>query len=193
MRAIRALPHGLLLALVLLPAGLAQHRVRPENLAHPDNLAPFVPTPETVVEKMLEVADLRPGDTLYDLGCGDGRILFVAAQKFKAKAVGVELSKRLVATTTAKAAELGLQDQVQVVEGNLLEVDIGPADVVTLYLLRLSNERLKPKLRKQLKPGARVVSHDYEIMGWKPERVEKILAHQREHTIYVYRMPPAEK
>jgi SAM-dependent methyltransferase len=190
-----SLPAFALAALISLSAlsGLAQQRVRPEHLTHPDNLAPFVATPELVVEKMLEAAELRPEESLYDLGCGDGRILFLAAQKFKAKAVGVELSSRLVKAATAKAEALGLQDQVQVVQGNLLEVDISPASVVSLYLLRLSNERLKPKLKKQLKPGSRVVSHDYEIMGWKPARVEKVLVHQREHIIYVYRMPPVEQ
>lgn len=184
---------GLLACLWAASVCPAQHRPRPDHLAHPDNLAPFVPTPELVVEKMLEAAELRPGESLYDLGCGDGRILFVAAQKFGAKAVGIELSARLVESATAKAAQLGLQDQVRLVEGNLLDADIAGAQVVTLYLLRLSNERLKPKLKKELKPGARVVSHDYEIMGWKPNRVEKVVVYQREHTIYVYKMPPVEQ
>jgi predicted RNA methylase len=141
---------------------------------------------------MLEVAELKPGETLYDLGCGDGRILFVAAQKFGARAVGVELSARLVKQTTDKALALGLQNQIQVLEGNLLKVDVRPADVVTLYLQRLTNEKLKPILRSQLRPGSRVVSHDYEIMGWRPLRVDKITVYQRAHTIFVYRMPPVE-
>jgi predicted RNA methylase len=187
MRTVGVLPIAVQ-ALLLFAATLsAQQRV------HPDNLAPFVPTPEPVVEKMLEAAELKPDETLYDLGCGDGRILFVAAQKFMAKAVGVELSARLVKSTTEKAEKLGLADRVSVVEGNLLDVDISPADVVSIYLLRLSNERLKPNLKKQLKPGTRVVSHDYEIMGWKPYRTEKVSVHQRTHTIYVYKMPPVEQ
>lgn len=160
---------------------------------HPDNLAPFVPTPEVVVEKMLQAADLQPNETLYDLGCGDGRILFAAAEEFKAKAVGVELSERLVKSTMARAEMLGLADRVTVIEGNLLDVDLRPADVVSIYLLRLSNERLKPNLKKHLKPGARVVSHDYEIMGWKPYRVVRVVVLQRPHSIYVYKMPPVEQ
>jgi len=163
-----------------------------QNRISADNLAPFVPTPELVVEKMLEAAELKPGETLYDLGCGDGRILFVAAQKFGANAVGVELSSRLVSQTMEKARRLGLLGQIRVIEGNLLKVSLRGADVVTVYLTRLSNEQLKPNLRKQLKPGARVISHDYEMMGWKPQRVEKVVVHQRAHTIYVYRMPPVE-
>lgn len=160
---------------------------------HPDNLAPFVPTPEAVAERMLDLANLKEGETLFDLGCGDGRILFLAAQKFKAKAIGVELSPRLAGDTRAKAEALGLRDRVKVIQGNLLDVDLAPADVVAIYLMRLSNERLKPNLQKRLKAGARVVSHDYEIMGWKPNFVEKVIAHRRAHTIYVYKMPPTEE
>jgi SAM-dependent methyltransferase len=167
-------------------AAQCQHRMSP------DNLAPFVPTPEAVVDKMLTAAELKPGETLYDLGCGDGRILFEAAQKFGARAVGVELSSKLVQGVTDKVQSLGLQDQIKVIEGNFLDVSLRPADVVTLYLLRLANEKLKPNLKKQLKPGARVVSHDYEIMGWKPDRVDRVVVYQRAHTIYVYRMPPTE-
>jgi predicted RNA methylase len=167
-------------------AAFSQHRMSPNNLA------PFVPTPEPVVERMLEAAELKPGEILFDLGCGDGRILFTAAQKFGARAVGVELSSQLVKEVSDRVQALGLQNQVKVIEGNLLDVDLRSADVVTLYLMRLTNEKLKPNLRKQLKPGARVVSHDYEIMGWKPVRVEKIVVHQREHAIYVYRMPLVE-
>lgn len=187
MRKMASISIAVLAVLLFVPALGAQHRV------HPDNLAPFVPTPEPVVEKMLEAAELKPDETLYDLGCGDGRILFVAAQKFMAKAVGVELSDRLVKSTTEKANKLGLADRVSVIEGNLLDVDLSPADVVSIYLLRLSNERLKPNLKKHLRPGTRVVSHDYEIMGWKPYRTEKVSVHQRMHTIYVYKMPPVEQ
>ncbi len=172
----------------LLVAGVAAG----QNRLSPNNLAPFVPSPEPVVVRMLEAAGLKPGETLYDLGCGDGRILFVAAKKFGARAVGVELSGSLVRQTAGKALALGLQSQVTVIEGDLLKVDVKPADVVTLYLQRLSNEKLKPILREQLKPGSRVVSHDYEIMGWKPALVERVMVHQRLHTIYVYRMPPEE-
>jgi SAM-dependent methyltransferase len=173
---------------IVLCSGVA----RSQNRISADNLAPFVPTPEQVVVKMLAAAELKPGETLYDLGCGDGRILFVAAQMFGANAVGVELSSKLVKDATERALQLGLQRQVKVILGNLLDVNLQGADVVTLYLMRLSNEKLKPNLRKQLKPGARVVSHDYPIPGWKPQLVETVSVLQRVHTIYVYRMPPVE-
>ncbi len=177
---------------VLLAASLPaqQRRIRPDHWRHPDNLAPFVATPAIVAEKMLEAAGLKPGEVVYDLGCGDGRILFVAAQKFQARAVGIELSPALVKKASEKAQKLGLTEQVRVVHGNLFDADLRQADVVTLYLMRLSNERLKPKLVHELKPGARVVSHDYEIMGWKPDRVENVRLRRRPHMIYVYRMPP---
>jgi SAM-dependent methyltransferase len=158
----------------------------------PDYLAPNVGTPQPVVDKMLEAADIKPGETVYDLGCGDGRILFTAVQKFRALAVGVELSAKLVKQATAKVSQMGLQKQVRVIQGNLLDVDLKGADVVTLYLLTTVNEQLKPSLQSELKPGARVVSHDYPIKGWKPQKVEKVFVHQREHTIYVYVMPPVE-
>jgi predicted RNA methylase len=163
-----------------------------QNRMSPNNLAPFVPTPEPVVERMLEAGELKPGETLIDLGCGDGRILFAAVQKFGAHATGVELSAKLVRGITEKVQTLGLQNQIKVIEGNLLDVNLRSADVVTLYLMRLTNERLKPNLKKQLKLGSRVVSHDYEIVGWRPARIERVVVHQRAHTIYVYRMPPVE-
>lgn len=153
---------------------------------HAKSLAPYVPSPQPIVERMLDAAALKPGETLFDLGCGDGRILITAARKFRAKAVGVELSDRLV--SQAKDAIRGgkLEDMASVIHGNLLEVDLSSADVVTLYLLTESNAKLKPRLEKFLKPGARVVSHDFEIKGWKPVRVEEVAAHRRAHKIYVY-------
>ena len=175
-----------LLALISARAAFSQNRISS------DNLAPFVPTPEPVVVKMLEAAELKPGETLYDLGSGDGRILFLAAQKFGANSVGVELSGKLVKNVRDKATQLGLDRQITVIEGNLLDVDLKRADVVTLYLQRLSNELVKPNLRRQLRSGARVVSHDYPLMGWKPQRIEKVTVLGRAHTIYVYRMPPVE-
>src|SRR5262252_1661360 len=104
-----------------------------------DNLAPYIPSPQVVVDRMLEMAHVKPGETVYDLGSGDGRILITAAQKFRAKAVGIELSPELCQATMAKIEKLGLQDQVKVLNRNLLKVDLSPADVVTIYLLTSSN------------------------------------------------------
>jgi precorrin-6B methylase 2 len=153
-----------------------------------DTLAPVYPTPETVVDQMLSIAQVRPGEMVYDLGCGDGRIVIAAAQKFKAHAVGIEIRRDVYERTLATVASLGLSDQVKIVHGNALRYDLSPADVVTLYLLTSSNERLKPILLKDLKPTARVVSHDFEIVGWKPVMVNKMVVGGRPHMIYLYRI-----
>lgn len=154
-----------------------------------NRLAPFVPSPQNVVEKMLEAANLKPGETLYDLGSGDGRVLITAAQRFGAKAVGVEISPKEVKTSTERIKQLKLDDRCKVIEGDLLTTDLSAADVVTLYLLTNSNDLLRPNLEKYLKPGARVVSHDYHIRGWNPVRVETVEAHKRTHHLYVYEIP----
>jgi ubiquinone/menaquinone biosynthesis C-methylase UbiE len=151
-----------------------------------DNLAPYIPSPQIIVDKMLEAARVKPGEMVYDLGSGDGRIIITAAQKYKAKAVGVELSRDLCLAAEERVKALGLQNRVKVVHGNLLNVDLSPADVVTLYLLTSSNDRLKPNLEKYLKPGARVVSNDFEIRGWKPASVVHAATGGSRHTIYVY-------
>lgn len=174
--------------LVVLPIALAS-----PSLAQPrgvERLAPYVPSPQVVVERMLEAADVKPGDLVYDLGCGDGRIVITAAREFKAKGVGVELSPELARQAQEQVKKSGLQNRVTIIQGNLLEVDLKPADVVTLYLLTSSNEQLKPILEKSLRAGARVVSHDFLMRGWEPVRIEKVQATNRIHTIYVYQMPP---
>ncbi len=157
------------------------------------NLAPFVPSPQPVVERMLEAAEVKPGETVYDLGCGDGRIVITAAQRFSANGVGVELSSKLVKEALNRIRQLGLEHSVQIVQGDLLDVDISRADVVTLYLETLSNDKLRPKLEKSLKAGARVVSYEFKVRGWNPLRVEKVFAYNREHNIYVYSMGAKRK
>lgn len=152
------------------------------------SLAPFVGTPPYVVRTMLELAELKPGETLYDLGCGDGRVIFMAAQEFGAKAVGVELDRGRYMTCWNKVQENHLSDRVRVIQGDLLKVDISPADVVTLYLLTSANEKVKPNLDKYLRKGARVVSHDFEIPGWRPAKVQEVTEpHGYSHTVYVYK------
>jgi ubiquinone/menaquinone biosynthesis C-methylase UbiE len=152
----------------------------------PENLAPYIPTPQILVDAMLEYAQVKPGDVVYDLGSGDGRIVITAAQKFGARAVGVELSQDLVGSAQRRVKELGLADRVTIVQGDALRVDLSPATVVTMYLLTSSNERLRPNLEKYLKPGARVVSNDYPITGWKPTRLKVVKSGSAEHRIYVY-------
>jgi precorrin-6B methylase 2 len=161
---------------------------RAQHFSDRDTLAPVYPTPQTVVDQMLTVAGVRPGEMVYDLGCGDGRIVIAAAQKFRARAVGIEIRRDIYEGTLARVASLGLSDQVRIVHGNALKYDLSPADVVTLYLLTSSNERLKPILERDLKPSARVVSHDFEIRGWKPVTVNKMVVDGHAHMIYLYRI-----
>jgi len=151
------------------------------------SLAPFVASPQIVVERMLKIADLKEGETLYDLGCGDGRIIITAATEFGANAVGVELDEGRYRKTLGRIRELKLENKVKLIHGNLLKADLSPADVVTLYLLTSANEKVKPNLEKQLRKGTRVVSHDFEIPGWRPIRIEEVSENYGfSHTIYLY-------
>ena len=150
---------------------------------------PFVPTPLSVVKRMLELAELKPGEVLYDLGCGDGRIIIMAAKEFGARAVGIELRKDLVEQCIKEVKRQKLEDKITIIHGNFFDIDIGEADVVTLYLLTSVNEKLKPKFEKELKRGARVVSHDFEVVGWKPLKVESVYDQWRSHRIYLYKLP----
>jgi ubiquinone/menaquinone biosynthesis C-methylase UbiE len=152
-------------------------------------LAPYVTSPQPIVEKMLEVARLKNGETLFDLGCGDGRILLSAARNFGARAHGVELSPTLVRRAQQMVDAQGLQDQVKVTQGDMMQIDVSSANVVSLYLLTEANEQLRPKLERELKAGARVVSLEFKIKGWKPSRVEKVEAHRHPYTIYLYELP----
>jgi len=138
---------------------------------------------------MLELAELKPGEVLYDLGCGDGRIIIMAAKEFGARAVGIELRKDLVEQCIKEVKRQKLEDKITIIHGNFFDIDIGEADVVTLYLLTSVNEKLKPKLEKELKRGARVVSHDFEVVGWKPLKVESVYDQWRSHRIYLYKLP----
>ena len=174
----RALTIAVLAAAAGLPAGAQQF----------ENLAPYIPTPMTLVDTMLDYAGIKPSDVVYDLGSGDGRIVIAAAQRFGARGVGVEMMPELCRTAERKVRELGLQDRVSIVQGSALHVDLSPATVVTMYLLTSSNERLRPNLEKYLKPGARVVSTDYPITGWKATRLKVVKDGGVEHKIYVYEM-----
>ena len=163
-----------------------------QDSRYSNKLAPYVASPVHVVDRMLEMANIKPGETLYDLGCGDGRILIAAVQKYRVKAVGVEISPKLVAQATRSIDRAGLGEQARVIQGDLLDVDFSGADVVTIYLATPLNEQLRPRLEKLLKPGSRVVSHDYAIPGWKASKVDKTDA-PHGHVIYLYDIPPTKQ
>jgi len=149
-----------------------------------NKLAPYVASPSRVVDMMLDLARVKAGDTVYDLGSGDGRILIAAAER-NAQAIGIEINPKLVAAATDEIARAGLSNRAKVIQGDVMGTDFSPATVVTLYMDTDSNAKLRPQLEKYLKPGSRVVSHDYEIPGWKPVQIVKT-DEKKPHTIYVY-------
>ncbi len=154
------------------------------------NLAPNVGSPEHAVDKMLEVANLKPGEILYDLGCGDGRILIAAASKYRAKGVGIEISESLARTAAEHVKKAGLQGQVKIIHGDFMKTDLSAANVVTLYLATAANDTLRPNLEHYLKPYTRVVSYDYPIPGWKPIDTSETEGRTNAvHTIYLYQVP----
>jgi predicted RNA methylase len=153
-----------------------------------ENLAPYIPTPQAVVEKMLEAGHIKPGDVVYDLGAGDGRIVITAAREYGAKAVGIEIQKDLVEKVRERIRELDLEDKVTIVHDSFLHADLSPATVVTMYLLTSSNDRLRPILEKALKPGTRVVSNQFPVKGWRPIAIAHLKPGTMEYTIYVYEM-----
>jgi len=130
----------------------------------------FVPTPEEVVEAMLQVANVTKNDVIYDLGCGDGRIPVTAAKKYGARGVCVDIDPQRIKEANENVAKNNVGSQVKVVQGDLFEQDLSPASVVTLYLLPSLNVKLLPKLKKELKPGTRIVSHAFDMGEWKPEK-----------------------
>jgi SAM-dependent methyltransferase len=135
-------------------------------------LAPYVPTPQYVVEQMLELAQVTSKDVVYDLGCGDGRIVITAAKKYGAHAVGVDIDPERIRESMANTKAAGVEHLVSFKLEDALKVDVSAATVVTLYLLTSSNEALRPILTKQLKPGARIVSHAFGMGDWRPQKTE---------------------
>ncbi len=132
---------------------------------------PYVPTPQVVVDAMLELAGVKPGDVLYDLGSGDGRIVVTAAQRFGVRGVGIDINPERIQEAEANAKAAGVQGLTDFRQEDLFKADFGEATVVTMYLLPSVNNRLKPKLLKDLKPGTRIVSHAFDIEGWEPDRI----------------------
>ena len=147
-------------------------------------IVPFVPSPQDVVDKMIELAGVKKGDTVYDLGSGDGRIVIAAAKK-GAKAVGFEIDPDLVKESRDNIRKAGVQELAEIRNQDILTVNLSPASVVTMYLLPDVNLKLKPNLLSQLKPGSRVVSHSFDMGDWKPDKTERVNG----RTIYLWTIP----
>jgi SAM-dependent methyltransferase len=147
---------------------------------------PFVPTPEAVVDEMLEIARVSAADIVYDLGSGDGRIVIAAAKRFGARGVGVEIDPELIREATENAEQAGVTHRVRFVEGDFFTADIREATVVTLYLLPEVNRQLLPKLLAELRPGTRIVSYKYDLGDWAPEKTVRV----SRGTVYYWVVPP---
>jgi len=147
-------------------------------------IVPFVPTPQEVVDKMVELAGVKKGDVVYDLGSGDGRIVITAAKK-GAKAVGFEIDGDLVKQSRDNIRKAGVQEQAEIRQQDILTVDLSAASVVTMYLLPDVNLQLRPNILSQLKPGSRVVSHAFDMGDWKPDRTERV----ESRTLYLWTIP----
>ena len=176
---------GLVAVALFTPGVIAEEPKKPVRLD-----VPYVPTPQNVVEEMLKLAGVKEGDVVYDLGCGDGRIVVTAVQRFHAKrGLGIDIDPDRIADARKNAQAAKVEDKVEFREGDILKLtDLSEASVVTLYLLPDINEKLKPVLRKTLKRGARVVSHDFDMgEDWKPEKELAVKdKDNREHTLYLW-------
>jgi ribosomal protein L11 methylase PrmA len=146
----------------------------------------YVPTPPAVVDGMLKLAGVTSADVVYDLGSGDGRIPIAAAKTYGARGVGIDLDPKRVAEANRNARQAGVADKVTFIEGDMFEADISPATVVTLYLLTAINEKLRPKLLRELKPGARIVSHWFRMGDWEPDTMASI----EKRPVWLWRVPP---
>lgn len=154
------------------------------------DLAPYVPTPMFVVEKMLQMGRVDSDDILYDLGCGDGRIVIAAAEKFGARGVGIDIDPARISESRANAILAGVENRVRFMQQDVMKVDFSEATVITVYLLPESLALIRPLLERMLKPGTYVVSHDYSIRGWEEEEIEYAALEGeggKVHTVYVYR------
>lgn len=148
----------------------------------------YVPTPEPVVDAMLKLARVEEGDVLYDLGSGDGRIPVTAAREYGIRAVGIDIDPKRIAEARTNVRNAGVEDLVTIQQGDLFEADISEASVVTLYLLDSLNQKLRPKLMRELQPGTRIVSHAFRMGDWEPEAQEIV----DERAIFLWTVPPRQ-
>jgi cyclopropane fatty-acyl-phospholipid synthase-like methyltransferase len=152
--------------------------------------APYVSTPQAVVDAMLRMAAVRQGDLVYDLGCGDGRIVITAARSFGARGVGIDIDPRRIEEANFAARMAGVSGSVRFAVQDLFKTDFSEATVLALYLYAELNAKLLPKFRAELRPGTRVVSHQFGIGDWKPDRVETVWSGTMDHQLLLWTVPP---
>ena len=176
--------------IALLFAGAIAQTPAPQTTEPKKPDVPYVPTHESIVDRMLTIAKVTRNDVLYDLGSGDGRIVITAAKRYGTRGVGIDIDPERVREANENAQQAGVTDRVRFILGDIFDADIRPATVVTMYLLPEVNLRLLPKLRAELKPGTRIVSHNYDLGDWQPERTVKLTVNATEHHVYFWIMPP---
>ena len=184
-----------LVATPVLPGQDTAQNAGKKTKPKPELDVPFVPTPHDVVEKMLELAGVTKKDLVYDLGCGDGRIVVAAARKYGCRAVGFDIDPRRIKESAENVAKNKVGHLVKIEERNIFDVDLSRANVVTMYLLPDVNAKLIPQLRK-LKPGSRIVSHSFALKGIEPDKVVRFESKKDKwkHTVYLWTTPlKAEK
>lgn len=190
----RMVPMAMLLLTVLVLAGTCGSAATPADpqmtasvAQNAPSLAPFVPTPQEVVDRMLDLAKVTKADVVFDLGCGDGRIPITAAQKYGARGIGVDINPDRIAESKANAEKAGVTNLVEFRLQDAMTVDVSGASVVTLYLLSSSNLKLRPILTKQLKPGSRIVSHAFSMGDWEPAKIDTFEdANGNPRTLYLW-------
>jgi hypothetical protein len=172
----------LLIATVVFNLAVAQ--------AQEGKIVPYVPTPQEVVDRMLELAQVKKGDVVYDLGAGDGRIVVTAAKKYGVRAIGFEIDPQRIKESTENITKAGVGHLVEIRQQDIRTVDLSPASVLTMYLLPEVNLMIRPTIWKQMKPGSRVVSHDFDMGDWKPLKTENMKDSSNwDHALYLWHVP----
>lgn len=165
-----------------------RHTPRTRKRLRPPDVI-YYPTPSETVAEMLRLANIQKGDVMYDLGSGDGRIPIMAAQQYGIRAVGIEINPKMIWVAEERARGAGVADRVRFINADLFRADISQATVVTLYLSQTLNLRLRPKLLRELRPGTRIISHDFDMGDWKPEQTVKVPWHDLYRTVYLWTVP----
>ncbi len=189
MRSVRLALALALTVIVVATTALGQTQTQ-QKVREPD--VQYVPTPQPVVDEMLKLTKVTKDDVVYDLGSGDGRILITAAKTYGARGVGYDIDPDRVREATENAVKAGVDKRVRFVLGDLFEANLKEATVVTLYLLQSLNLKLRPKLFSELRPGTRIVSHDFDMGDWKPTQTVKLEVNGRDHTVYYWLLRPGD-